>query len=677
VAFQKDKGKIVFMSLRSAATIKSEGGREGDTFSIYDDHGKRYRFGSAKFDSQAVMCLQAAITEFPEVYKQLKQLSTGQHQPVLTANAAALPEQPAQPAASGQPAQTTETAQTARAQSALNPTAAPAPQPKAHPVASEPQSGAGGSAAQNSTGKPAGGAQGAAVSEVAGGPIFGGKLFKTGDGYPVMHFPYSSDYSATEDSIFLVQFKGDPAFLVHTLIRGKTGGLGYLLIFKNKAVLSTRDQSRPDVEVPLDQLLVKHYKSNAWRGGAETQVNLQAASGKITAVLAGADRATYDFLVQATQNFDGISRTVTTAAGINDLNKYLSQSASFENLVSKDLEQSKADQAAQAAQAQEQAKSKASDRRSWIALAGLVGASVASGQGADAATVLKAGLATAAVASKVTSNNGGQDQTTAALTSLAQAANGQATNPIQQTANEQIAAIHALADAKTPQERAAVQQRLAAQQASKQAAALAQGSGDKFNCVGASGADSGYNNGCQLVPGTPGANSATNGSSGGSTGDSTAGNSSSGTATTDGGSIFSANTSNAGGSSSPAPGPGSSPTPGEIYNPNRHYSGPGAGMVATLLARSPGWSCPSSSAASFTSLPPVEQVCMRDSYVIAAVTEAYGAECEARLGRDKEADADAKAMLENVANAKKMCSHALAIGGAKSSCSTIDLVPCD
>jgi hypothetical protein len=100
-------------------------------------------------------------------------------------------------------------------------------------------------------------------------------------------------------------------------------------------------------------------------------------------------------------------------------------------------------------------------------------------------------------------------------------------------------------------------------------------------------------------------------------------------------------------------------------------------MVATLLARSPGWSCPSSTAASFTYKPPVEQVCMRDSYVIAAVAEAYGAECEARLGRDKEAAADAKAMLENVANAKKMCSHALAIGGVKSSCSTLDLVPCE
>src|SRR5258708_7808997 len=134
----------------------------------------------------------------------------------------------------------------------------------------------------------------------------------------------------------------------------------------------------------------------------------------------------------------------------------------------------------------------------------------------------------------------------------------------------------------------------------------------------------------------------------------------------------------AGGSSSPVSGPSSnsSPRPAETYNPNRHYSGPGAGLVDTLLARSPGWSCPSSTAASFTYTPPVEQVCMRDSYIIAAVAEAYGAECEARLGRDKEAAADAKAMMENVSNAKKMCSHALVIGGGGSRCSTLGLVPC-
>jgi hypothetical protein len=132
----------------------------------------------------------------------------------------------------------------------------------------------------------------------------------------------------------------------------------------------------------------------------------------------------------------------------------------------------------------------------------------------------------------------------------------------------------------------------------------------------------------------------------------------------------------AGGSSSPGSGSSSSSKSAETYNPNRHYSGPDAGLVENLLARSPGWSCPSSTAASFTYKPLIEQVCMRDYYIIAAVAEAYGAECEARLGRDKEAVADAKVMKENVTNAKKMCSHALAIGGGGSSCSTLALVPC-
>src|SRR5260370_10927973 len=125
-----------------------------------------------------------------------------------------------------------------------------------------------------------------------------------------------------------------------------------------------------------------------------------------------------------------------------------------------------------------------------------------------------------------------------------------------------------------------------AKAAQRPGGARGQETGDKFHCVGASGADSGYNNGCQLVPGT---NSATNGSSGGSTGDSTAGNSSSGAVATDGNSTSSANASNAGGSSNSVsdPSSSSSPNPPETYNPNRHSSGPGAGMLATLLASSP------------------------------------------------------------------------------------------
>jgi tetratricopeptide (TPR) repeat protein len=75
VAFQRDDGKIEFLSLRSGTAIKSEGGREGDTFSIYDNQGKRYRFGSEKFDSPFVIFLQTAITGFPTAYKQVQQLA--------------------------------------------------------------------------------------------------------------------------------------------------------------------------------------------------------------------------------------------------------------------------------------------------------------------------------------------------------------------------------------------------------------------------------------------------------------------------------------------------------------------------------------------------------------------------------------------------------------------------
>jgi len=74
LAFQKTKGQIEFSFPRLEAVIKSEGGREGDTFSIYDKDGKRYRFGDQKFDSPSIKFLQAAIATFPVVYAQLQQL---------------------------------------------------------------------------------------------------------------------------------------------------------------------------------------------------------------------------------------------------------------------------------------------------------------------------------------------------------------------------------------------------------------------------------------------------------------------------------------------------------------------------------------------------------------------------------------------------------------------------
>jgi TPR repeat protein len=113
-------------------------------------------------------------------------------------------------------------------------------------------------------------------------------------------------------------------------------------------------------------------------------------------------------------------------------------------------------------------------------------------------------------------------------------------NAIQATANQQIAAIRAIGDANAAAQRQAAQQRLAAQRAAqRQSGAGAQGTGDKFNCVGASGADSGYNNGCQRVSGANSGIPASPVSS-------SAGNYAAGIAGTGGGSTSSANGSKAG-----------------------------------------------------------------------------------------------------------------------------------
>ena len=75
VAFQASDGKTELLSQRSATLIKSEGGREGDTFSIYDGQGKRHRYGTDKFDSPLVVFLQTAMREFPAAYKQVEHLA--------------------------------------------------------------------------------------------------------------------------------------------------------------------------------------------------------------------------------------------------------------------------------------------------------------------------------------------------------------------------------------------------------------------------------------------------------------------------------------------------------------------------------------------------------------------------------------------------------------------------
>jgi hypothetical protein len=115
---------------------------------------------------------------------------------------------------------------------------------------------------------------------------------------------------------------------------------------------------------------------------------------------------------------------------------------------------------------------------------------------------------------------------------------------------------------------------------------------------------------------------------------------------------------------------------GGTYVADRHYSGPYSGEVERLLSESSGWSCPTSATQSVKWVPPFQQVCMRDSYITAAVALAYGAECESRLGRDQQAAQDAKDMEKNIGYAKSMCSHAAHFATSGPDCSTAQIVPC-
>jgi hypothetical protein len=75
IVYQTDKGKVVYSCSRSADVLKEEGGREGDTFSLYDAQGNRYRFGTAKFSSPFMKFFQTAIADFPGAYNQVLQLA--------------------------------------------------------------------------------------------------------------------------------------------------------------------------------------------------------------------------------------------------------------------------------------------------------------------------------------------------------------------------------------------------------------------------------------------------------------------------------------------------------------------------------------------------------------------------------------------------------------------------
>lgn len=142
------------------------------------------------------------------------------------------------------------------------------------------------------------------------------------------------------------------------------------------------------------------------------------------------------------------------------------------------------------------------------------------------------------------------------------------------------------------------------------------------------------------------------------------------------------------GSAATAAGPGTSkPQEGSTqqdgsaqptYQADRHYEGLDSNWVKTLLRQNGDWSCPTSLSQTNTATGFASQannVCMRDSYVWAAVLEAWGAECESRFSRDQVAAQDATAMKGNLISAAKLCSNAPVFGPGPE-CGSAKIVDC-
>jgi hypothetical protein len=142
------------------------------------------------------------------------------------------------------------------------------------------------------------------------------------------------------------------------------------------------------------------------------------------------------------------------------------------------------------------------------------------------------------------------------------------------------------------------------------------------------------------------------------------------------------------GSAATAAGPGTSnPQEGSMqqdgsaqptYRADRHYEGLDSNWVKTLLRNNGDWSCPTSLSQTNTATGFASQannVCMRDSYVWAAVLEAWGAECESRFSRDQVAAQDAASMKGNLISAAKLCSN-VPVFGPGPECGSAKIVDC-
>lgn len=112
------------------------------------------------------------------------------------------------------------------------------------------------------------------------------------------------------------------------------------------------------------------------------------------------------------------------------------------------------------------------------------------------------------------------------------------------------------------------------------------------------------------------------------------------------------------------------------------YNGPGAEECQALLGcfcdRPGECSCPPDPSSSKGALPPdiPPQICLRDSYVGAALTNCWGAKCYAAAGASSEAESQGLAALQNLGKADALCSDAPVVGPGTECGTTPDAGKC-
>lgn len=269
-------------------------------------------------------------------------------------------------------------------------------------------------------------------------PLFGGEVTWDTDGNPLLTFKYvkkGKEYYGGE--VWLRWFEGEPALLMVAFNEHYSSSTSYgsLLICKNRVVYDVTDGMggnghakavpQDDIEVPVSAVTFK-FHDDGWNGH-KLLVFLRNGREQRGVRISETSRPLYEFLGEATRNFDGVVSEIAQAANLKDIERDLPASAHYHRTGVDELN-------TKVAQEREEEKEQ-----------------------------------------KASQGGGGLSTFLAIATGAAAGLSGGGSNtPILQTANQQAAEIRAVGDANAAKQQAALQQQvLAAQQrvAAQQAAA--------------------------------------------------------------------------------------------------------------------------------------------------------------------------------------------------------------